>query len=89
MKIDVFNIKDFIELNNLKEITSPIIFQRGNVPDPNGLLSNEIFGVDVRSRKSTYAYIDLHGHFFNPHIYKAFCRLWRNICMSISVMSCL
>ena len=79
MKIDVFDIKEFIDLNNLEEITSPILFQRGNVPDPKGLISNEIFGVDVRSRKWTFAYINLHGHFFNPHIYKAFRRLWRNI----------
>lgn len=79
MKIDIFNVDEFIELNNLQEITSPILFQRGNVPDPDGLVSNEIFGVNGRSRKWRYAYIDLHGHFFNPHVYKAFKRLWRNI----------
>lgn len=79
MKIDVFNIKEFIDLNQLSKITSPILFQRGDVPDPYGLISNEIFGVDIRSRKLNFAFIDLHGHFFNPHIYKAFKRLWRNI----------
>lgn len=79
MKIDIFNVQEFIDLNELEEITSPILFQRGIVPDPKGLISNDIFGVDVRSRKNTFAYIDLHGHFFNPHIYKAFTRLWRNI----------
>lgn len=79
MKIDLFNVQEFIDLNELKEITSPTLFQRGSVPDPNGLISNDIFGVNVRTRRATFAYINLHGHFFNPHVYKTFRRLWRNI----------
>lgn len=79
MKIDLFDIKEFIDLNELREVDSPILFQRGSVPDPQGLISNDIFGVNVRKRKTTFAYINLHGHFFNPHVYKAFTRLWRNI----------
>lgn len=79
MKIELFDVKEFIDLNHLKEIKSPILFQRGNVPDPDGLISNEIFGVDVRSRKSTFAYIKLNGHFFAPHAYKVLKRLYRNI----------
>ena len=79
MKIDLFNIQEFIDLNGLKEITSPILFQRGGVPDPRGLVSNEIFGVTTKSRKETFAYIDLHGHFFHPHVYKAIRRFFRNV----------
>ena len=79
MKIDLFNIHDFIDINNCKEVTSPILFQRGGVPDPNGLVSNEIFGVTTASRKNTFAYIDLHGCFFHPHVYKAIKRFFRNI----------
>lgn len=79
MKIQLFDFKEFIDLNNLKEVKSPILFQRGNAPDPDGLVSNEIFGVDLRSRKTTFAYIKLNGHFFHPHIYKVFKRLYRNI----------
>ena len=79
MKIDLFNSDEFISLNKLKEVTSPVLFQRGNVPHPDGLVSNQIFGVTVHSRKSTFAYIDLHGHFFHPHIYKAIKRMFRNI----------
>jgi hypothetical protein len=79
MKIDLFNIDEFIELNHLKEITSPILFQRGDVPHPDGLVSNEIFGVTTKSRRETFAYIDLHGYFFHPHIYKAIRRMFRNI----------
>lgn len=79
MKIDIFDVKEFIDANNLQEVTSPVLFQRGNIPNPNGLVSNEIFGVTTKSRRETYAYIDLHGYFFNPHIYKAIRRMFRNI----------
>lgn len=79
MKIDLFDTKEFIELNNLKEVTSGVLFQRGNVPHPNGLISNDIFGITVKSRKETFAYIDLHGYFFHPHVYKAIKRMFRNI----------
>ena len=79
MKIDLFNTKEFIDVNNLKPITSAVLFQRGNIPQPNGLISNEIFGITTSSRRNTFAYIDLHGHFFHPHIYKAIKRMFRNI----------
>jgi len=79
MKIDLFNTKEFVEVNNLKPITSAVLFQRGNIPQPNGLISNEIFGITTSSRRNTFAYIDLHGHFFHPHIYKAIKRMFRNI----------
>ena len=79
MKIDLFNIDEFVELNKLQEVTSPVLFQRGDVPHPEGLISNEIFGVTTKSRKETFAYINLHGHFFHPHVYKAIRRMFRNI----------
>ena len=79
MKIDLFDVKEFIELNHLKEVTSPVLFQRGDVPHPDGLISNEIFGVTTKSRKETFAYIDLGNHFFHPHIYKVLRRIFRNI----------
>ena len=79
LKIDLFDFDEFIDLNHLKEVTSPIVFQRGNVPDPFGLLSTDIFGIDVRSRKNKFAYTSLGGHFFHPHVYKSFKRLYRNI----------
>lgn len=79
MKIEIFDTGLFIELNKLREVTSPVLFQRGDIPDPNGLISNDIFGISVRSRKETFAYINLNGYFFHPHVYKAFKRLWRNV----------
>ena len=79
MKIQLFDMDEFIDLNNLKEIYSPVLFERGGVPHPGGLVSNEIFGVNMKSRKETFAYIDLHGHFFNPHIYLVLKRVYRNV----------
>ena len=79
MKIDMFNIDEFVELNHLKEITSPILLDRGGIPHPDGLISNDIFGVSVKDRKQRFAYINLRNHFFHPHIYKVIRRVFRNI----------
>ena len=79
LRIDLFNFEEFIDINKLQEVTSAVLFQRGDVPHPNGLISNEIFGITTRSRKETFAYINLHNNFFHPHIYKVLRRLFRNI----------
>ena len=79
MKIELFDMDEFVDINKLKPITSPVLFERGGIPNPNGLISNEIFGVSVKSRKETFAYIDLHDHFFHPHIYKIIRRIFSNI----------
>ena len=84
MKIDLFNVDEFVKINHLKEVTSTILLQKGDIPHPEGLLSNEIFGVTTKSRKQTYAYINLYGHYFHPHVYKAIKRFFRNVDQIIS-----
>lgn len=79
MKVDLFSINKFIELNNLKEVTNPILLERDNIPTSDGLLSYEIFGRTVQDRATTFAYIDLHGHFMHPLVYKVWKRLYRKI----------
>ena len=79
MRVDLLNTDEFSKINNLSEITSPILFQRGGVPHSEGLISNEIFGINTRDRKGTFAYIPLHAHYFHPHVYKAIRRMFRNI----------
>lgn len=79
MKIDLVDTKEFIRVNHLREVTSPAMYERGGIPNANGLISNEIFGVNVQSRKTTFAYISLNGHFFSPVVYKQFKRMFRNI----------
>lgn len=77
MKIELFDIDEYVELNKLDEVVSGVLFQRGGVPHPGGLVSREIFGISPKSRKDTYAYMDLHGHFFHPHVYKEIKRFAR------------
>ena len=79
MILDLLDIDKFIELNNISEVTSPVLFQKGGIPDPRGLVSNEIFGINVYDRKSNFAYISLNRNFLHPHAYKVMKRIFRNI----------
>lgn len=85
MEIDLFDTKKFIETNNLKEVTNPAITSKGFIPTSDGLLSNEIFGISIADRQTTYAYIDLHAYFLHPFVYKTLKRLNRNF---ESVVNC-
>lgn len=79
MRINLIDVDEYVNINRLQEVTSPVLFERGGIPNPNGLVSNEIFGVSIKSRKETFAYISLNGHFLQPHIYKIIKRVYRNI----------
>ena len=66
----------FIKDNpSTKEITSPIFFSRPGQTNPEGLLSNEIFGITKEERAGICGYIDLVEYFIHPLIYKKLCRL--------------
>ncbi len=78
MKIDLIPIKKFIVANALQEVTEPIIFEKGSVPSSNGLLSTDIFGVSIKDRKETYAFVRLNGFFIQPIVYKLLKRMNRN-----------
>lgn len=69
MKVQILDIERLIEVNNLKEVTSKNLFSNKMLFDPDGILSNEIFGISKSDRRSTFAYIDLHRHFIHPHVY--------------------
>lgn len=71
MKIDVLNVDKYVKEYNLKEVkTSATISYNSTVPNPDGLVSYEIFGQPgTKERKETYAYIDLHDWFVHPHVY--------------------
>ena len=64
--------EQFILKNNLKEVTSQMIFEpSSNNFHPEGLFSEEIFGqVGSSSRISTLGYIDLNTDILAPVIYK-------------------
>lgn len=78
LQIYLIPMHKFIGVNNLKEVTDPIIFEKGNVPAPGGVLSTEIFGITAKERRWTYAYINLHGHYLTPFVYKMLVRMNRN-----------
>ena len=52
LKLEPLEVQKFIKANELKEISNPMFFSRSNMPTPDGLLSNEIFGItrDDRSQ---------------------------------------
>lgn len=69
MKIWLLNEDKFVKMNNLREVTNPVSFERGMVPTEDGLFSNDIFGMNIYDRKHNWAYIDLKMHFLNPKAY--------------------
>lgn len=69
----------FVKVNELKEISNPLFFERANTPTVDGLLSNEIFGITRDDRSTIFAYIDLGEEFMHPLLYKTWCRLDSNV----------
>lgn len=66
MKMDVFNINDFVKDNKVEQVSNPSYFLFKGRPTPDGLFSEEIFGMTEDERKVTFGYIDLNGHFIHP-----------------------
>lgn len=69
MKIWLLDEEKFVNINNLKEVTNPVSFERGMIPTEDGLFSNTIFGMNIYDRRHTWAYIDLKNHYLNPKAY--------------------
>ena len=79
VKLEQLDQNKFIEANNLKEVTNPIMFRNGNRPTPDGLLSYEIFGITNEERAGIYAYIDLYEYFIQPYYYKIWLKIDKNL----------
>lgn len=78
INFNLVDVDEFIKKNpSTKEITSSIFFTRFGQPDPEGLLSNEIFGLTKEERSGIYGYIDLYDYFLQPLAYKKLYRLDR------------
>ena len=75
MKVYLKDIDRAINANNIQEITNPVILQQGFIPSDDGLLSTRIFGTSTKDRRSKYGYIDLHGNFLHPLVYKNLTRM--------------
>lgn len=78
-ELDILDVDGFIKANDFKEITDPIFFIRDNIPSPNGLLSNDIFGITKDERSNIFAYISLGEYFMHPLIYKLWTRMDNNV----------
>lgn len=79
LRVELIDPEKLVKVNDLKEVTNPVFFVRNSVPTPDGLLSNEIFGITKYDRANTFAYIDLYETFINPLIYKMWCKVDSNI----------
>ena len=53
-KIEQLDQKRFIKANDLQQVTNPVMFNAGNGPSSDGLLSNEIFGITKDERAGIY-----------------------------------
>ena len=69
MKLDLFNIDDFVRVNNCPQVTSPIFWNYDTTPNSEGLFSYELFGTSDEERKNIFGYIDLKGHYIHPLIW--------------------
>lgn len=84
MRIDLLDFDKMIEMNKLEEITTPKIYATNKQWHPEGIMSNEIFGMSKSDRRGQFAWINLHGPFIHPHIYKnVMLRSFRKIIINI------
>jgi len=71
MKIDLFNIDDFVKINKCPEVTSPIYLDANKRPNDDGLFSYIKFGIPGSyDRKTIFGYINLKKPFLNAVVYK-------------------
>jgi hypothetical protein len=68
--VELYDLDKDIKINDMKEVTSSIIYQPANHFNPNGLFSEEIFGQTSDERTYRCAYIKLPIHVFNPGVAK-------------------
>ncbi|MBR2212801.1 MAG: hypothetical protein IJ889_00025 [Eubacterium sp.] len=73
--VQELDVEKFCKVNNCQPVTNPVTFIKGGKPTPDGLLSEQIFGITHAERYGIYAYIDLNGWFLQPLAYKRLCRL--------------
>lgn len=69
MKLDLFNIDEFVEANKCPEVTNPVFWNFDGTPTSDGLFSYDLFGISDDDRKNIFGYIDLKGNFLHPIIY--------------------
>ena len=79
LRLEILDVDRFIKVNECKVVTNPRAFIRDGIPSDDGLLSITIFGNTMEEKMGKFGYIDLHGNFMNPSLYKAWTRLDKRI----------
>lgn len=69
MKLDIFDINEFVKVNNCPQVSNPVFFSFDHTPTKDGLFSYELFGITDDERKNTFGYIDLKDYFIHPLVY--------------------
>jgi DNA-directed RNA polymerase beta' subunit len=69
VKIDLFNVDDFVKINQCPQVTNPVFFNYDKTPTSDGLFSYELFGVSDNDRKNIFGYVDLKGPYIHPLIF--------------------
>lgn len=77
--IEQLDQKRLIKVNDLPQVTNPVMFNSSSGPTSDGLLSNELFGITKDERSGIYGYINLGETFINPYYYKVWLKLDRNL----------
>ena len=79
LRLEILDVDRSIKVNECKVVTNPRAFIRDGIPSDDGLLSITIFGNTMEEKMGKFGYIDLHGNFMNPSLYKAWTRLDKRI----------
>ncbi len=78
-ELEQLDQEKLIKVNDLPQVTNAVMFNAGNGPTSDGLLSNELFGITKAERSGIYGWIDLNEKFINPYYYKIWLKIDRNI----------
>ena len=78
-KLEQLDQEKFVKANELTPVTNPVMFNSINGNTPDGLLSNEIFGITQTERAGIFSYIDLGEEFIQPYYYKIWLKIDRNL----------
>lgn len=85
MKIDLLNMDTFIKRNDCPEVKNSVLFNFGNRPTDDGLLSIELFGqMGSDDRKNKFGYIDLKKKYLHPLTYKILISMNRKLAQCIN-----
>lgn len=81
MLIDILNVEEMIAKYGWKQVKVANYFVPNTSENhPDGLVSNEIFGIPgTIDRKTKWGYIDLGDYFISPHVFYILQRLKKNI----------